>query len=353
MTTENEKTPGKRTRIIIAVFCVIAAAAIIYFCWPTKNVQMPVTAPAPEPMDAQKVLMRAKELAGGGNINQAIALLQQYSFQRPGDILVTPTLTKLYILTGQKAKASELIETLLKAQPDNPKILWLRGELEKASGKDPMRWYRQAAELPAADEEILSQYAVVLWDAKQYKPAEAYVEKALQAGSTDGRVQQIAGHLALKQGRLEDAKNHLTIATEKDKQSVQAWSDMAETCKKLGQDKQAINALKHVLQYAGGETRKNALFELAGMLVEQKEYMQAGDTYVKAADAQPTLKKNCLLEAAKCYWRAERYALAMKYIDITYEIQSDDEEVIAWRTKIENARFGPVTSAAPTTQGAK
>ncbi|HNX27651.1 MAG TPA: tetratricopeptide repeat protein, partial [Phycisphaerae bacterium] len=326
MENVNAHTHGKRTRIIVAIFCLAAAASIIYLCWPSAQQSLPMP-PAPEPMDAEKVLLQAKELSGTGNINQAIALLQQYTFEHAGEITVSPTLAKLYILTGQHAKASELMATLLKAQPDNPKILWLRGELEKTSGKDPMPWFRQAAELPAADNEIHTQYALMLWDAKQYKPAEAYIKKALAGGSQDARIHQLAGHIALKEGRLEDAKTLLVYATEKDKQSAQAWADLAETCKKLGQDKQAIAALKHVLQYARGDMRKNVLFELAGMLVEQKEYMQAADTYVKAADAQPTLKRNCLLEAAKCYWRIGKYALAMKYIDIVYELQPDDQEV--------------------------
>jgi hypothetical protein len=71
--------------------------------------------------------------------------------------------------------------------------------------------------------------------------------------------------------------------------------------------------------------------------------LQAAEWFIKASD-YPAVKGVASFEAARCYYFVGRYGAAMKYIDLVHELAPRNPDVVKWKGKIENARFGPPAS---------
>ena len=78
--------------------------------------------------------------------------------------------------------------------------------------------------------------------------------------------------------------------------------------------------------------------ELGAIRREQAKWAEAGEAFARAA-GHGEFGTDAAFEAAKCYYNAGKYAMAMAHIDAVLEARPDDPETRRWVQKIEDARF--------------
>ena len=341
----------------------------------------PPVVPAPSgPTQAEQVLGKAKELMRSGAYAPARDLMLAYVRLHPRDVVVRPLLAEAMWKTGRTGLAEHTVDDLLRLAKPTAQGLWLKGELVRerefreysvslasalwmAGGSVPHRrgskhlhFFRRAAEADVgAGAEIWLKYALELLAAdradligqrdligRKEEVAEEYLNKALGAGLRDVRTLGSLGSLALKREDFERAAIMLSEATRQNAKDFRLWVMLAEAQKESGRQEQAADSIRRAL----GIRRSHETLMLKGQIDQlRRRYAQAAEAFAEAA-ADSRLRAQASFQAARCYYHLEKHALAMKYVDIAAELAPDDPNVVAMRTKIENARFGPPEAGA-------
>jgi tetratricopeptide (TPR) repeat protein len=107
---------------------------------------------------------RAVILAAGGKVDEAIADLARVNAQEPDDAEVAFQLAMLYRNKKNFAKAMELINTAIDADPKNWFVFYGRGDLQLGMGKhrEALADYAAAYQLNPEDSGLLNNYAWLL-----------------------------------------------------------------------------------------------------------------------------------------------------------------------------------------------
>jgi tetratricopeptide (TPR) repeat protein len=134
---------------------------------------------------------------------------------------------------------------------------------------------------------------------------------------------------------------------------------LAEAQKETGKLDEAAYAVQEALGLLSASSpephgqamdRGHLLMLLGQVRLLQGRHIQAAEAFAQAAD-HVAFRAPASLDAARCYYFAHRYALAMKYIDLADRYSPTDPAVQDWKRKIEDARFGQVAStSAPSNQ---
>lgn len=343
MTKKSSSRRASMNKLLLAaILAIIAVLAIVYFAWPPKQKLISVDPAGSElpQTPAQQTLTKVNTLCQAGLVKKAIATLEQHKSEFAGEVIVLPTLARLYLQTGQVEKANNLVEEIIELAPTNPKVWWLKGQLDLAARKNPMPSYAKAANMSTATPDIKGRYGVELFKRRKIDQARNYINQAIAGGVKDPAVFYAAGLHAKIDGKNQLALDMLSKSLTLEPKNGAGWVDLADVQKKLSMDTAVIDSLNKALDYVRGKKRQDVLFELAAALAEQKQWNQAGKYFAKASENAGPLRLLACTEAAKCYWRGGKYALAMQNIDSAYELAPNNQEVIAWRVKIENSRFG-------------
>ena len=114
---------------------------------------------------------------------------------------------------------------------------------------------------------------------------------------------------------------------------------LSDIQRNVSQNEEALNSLQRARKVSQGLTRGFIDTRLGNMFELNKQWLRAADHYSKA-EAFPGLVRKAALDAAKCYYRAGEIAKAMKHIDLVEKLEPANKDVLEWKKKIEDARFG-------------
>ena len=343
--------------------------------------------PDPTPPDVggrteeQEVVDRARGLMKSNAFTLACDLMRTYVLAHPRDVVVRQVLAEAEWKADRPDQAERTIAELEALAKLSAAMLWLRGELARqrefrayglsvasavwAVGEPipprthstHMRFFRQAAEsgvgagaetwlkygleLLAADEVDLADKGMRDLIGRKEKVAEEYLDKALDAGLQDVRVLDSLGWLALKGRNFERAVVMLSEAVRRNPDEHRLWAMLAEAQKQAGQFDPAVKSVAKALALHRAKTT----LVLKGQIHRlRREYLPAAEAYAEAAE-DPRLRPTAAQEAAECYYRLEKHALAMKYVDIAAGIDPGNPQVQKLLQEIEDARFGPVAGS--------
>jgi len=350
----------RQLNIVLLAAATVVIGATIYLLFRT-GADKPAE-PPPVPMtEAQRVLLQAGDMIAAGQTQSAVRLLQSYIQRNPDDTNVRQGLANLHLAIArqlarvgqdaataeQLAAAGRQVKEILRIAPNHAEALWTRGILaDEANPGDGEEYYRKAADQPDAGAKVWGSYGLMMADRHEWKSAGAYLQKALRAGSEDGRVLLALGKIAFDDKRFDDARRLLGRAVVKRPFNAQGWLMLAEVQRNSGQVDEAFDSLKKAEKFARGPERGLLLMQLAQVYVNRRQWSDAAGTFAKASD-YPAVTLRAAVQAAKCYYFVKNYALAMKYIDRAWELADGDKEILRWKNKIEDARFGPTSKPAP------
>ncbi|MCD4825702.1 MAG: tetratricopeptide repeat protein [Phycisphaerae bacterium] len=334
-----------RVAAILLAAIVVASVALYIAFSPDKTVA-PDSGPRPL-TPAELAISQARNLMAIGETKVALEGLKQFVKNNPGDTVVRPTLARIYLHINQPDKATEQMDIMLKAVPNHPKALWIKGLIAFAGGGDGMKFFRRAAEQETAGAMIWGNFGMMMTDKKDTATARPYLIKAVEAGTSDARIYVALGQIAFEENRFDEAYTYLKEATVKNPEYARGWALLGEVQKNLGESEAAMASLRKAAKYASGVERAGVLVQLGQLLKTRKDWAGAAKAFARAVD-YPAMRQSAALEAAKCYYFAQKYALAMKNIDVAAKMNAPTDEIRAWKLKIEDARFGPEkTAGAP------
>jgi tetratricopeptide (TPR) repeat protein len=265
------------------------------------------------------------------------------------DVLVRPVLAKALLRLGRLDDAEKTINALLKLAPQSAEGLCLKGELVEArQGPEALELFRRAAESDQATSDIWARYGSALMAAEQFDRAEAMLLKAFCAGCKDHQVLWGLAMLAMRADKFDQAEPRLAELAGRGRPSMRVLVMLAQCQKENGKPAEAEKTLRRALEQEGNP----GLYILLGDVLQlQKKYLEAAQTFVRAAEIlakvdETKMEAEASLKAARAYYLLDRHGLAMKYIDRAAALV-DDPEVRQWQRKIEDARFGQPDAHTP------
>lgn len=301
---------------------------------------------APETTQAEDVLARARPLMQDGLFELARGLLEAHVRSTPDDVEVRPVLAEVYLQLGRLDEAERTVDGLLRLAPRLAEALWLKGKIVRRRGGKNYRKFFELAVNKAVDTgpEIWARYGLQMLRDGDTEAARTYLTRALRAGLRDFRTLGGLGDLALKAGRFDEADRLLTEAVGHRRHAPDLWAALAAAQKNAGKIDEALRTVQEAIRIR----RSGPLYMLRGEIcMLRKDCKAAAEAYATAAEF-PDVRADATFRAAKCYYLLDRYGLAMKYIDLAAEIRGGNADVLAWRKKIEDARFGrPGASSGP------
>ena len=329
---------GKRAVWIGVAAVVVAAVAVYLALLPSNETGQATTAPKPM-TEAERTIMQTRGMIADGKTDLALKFVKRYIEQHPDDVVVRPTLADIYRRLGQQEKFEQQIDKILQIAPDNPNALWLKGLLNYQRGSEFMSFFRRAAEQPNAGPKIWGGFGVLMADYGDLDSARQYLSKAVRAGTQDGGIFLVLGQIAFVENRFSEALDWLRKAAQVLPNDMRVWVLMGEVQRNMGNPRTSVKSLQRALKVASEADRGAVLVQLGQSYVVMKQWVKAAEAFVRASEHAPARGAR-LLQAGKCYYFAEEYDLAMKYIDLASAAGLGKKTVEEWRRKIENSRSG-------------
>ncbi len=354
--------PRCKTKVLLLATAVVIVATIYVVVWDPMKPPANPSARNAGPTMGERVLRNIEGIiaqadavdprGGAGNLaarqvgyEKAAELGRQFvRLSDPRDVLVRPVLARALLRLGRLDEADKTLADLMALAPRSAEGMLLKAEvIEARGGQGALEWFRRAAESDQATPRIWARYGTALLAAEQYDRGEVMLLKAFRAGNKDHQVLWGLAMLAMKTGRYDQAESRLAELASRIGPSMRVLVMLAECQKENAKFVESENTLRRLL----ARTEVPELYiPLGDVLQLQKKYPEAAETFVKAAETSAR-KAVASFKAARVYYLLDRYGLAMKYIDRAAALV-DDPEVMQWRRKIENARFGsPDVKAGP------
>ncbi|MBD8527721.1 tetratricopeptide repeat protein [Pseudomarimonas arenosa] len=225
---------------------------------------------------------------------QALALQQAYSAS-------ALRLAEVQVLQGRQAEAIELVEGVLKQQPDNTAARLARGELALAEGKPALAidllntvvqavpqanrsHYLLAQAFRANGQSDLARQHLAKSGSVGVRIPDPLVEQ-LQALVVGERVALIEGKLAYEAGDFHHAIDRYRAALQAAPESVSAEINLGASLARIGEIELALDHFRRVLQRAPDNL--SAHFNLAELLLQAGQPEQAGTHYLTVVRQRP------------------------------------------------------------------
>ena len=111
------------------------------------------------------------------------------------------------------------------------------------------------------------------------------LEKRLRDDPSSGTAHYGLGLILQREGKLNEALEHLKIANNKNTDSIPVMFSLAETCQMLGEYEDSVSVLRRALEVSPKD--KEILFLLALSLQELEQYSQASEIYERLTFLPP------------------------------------------------------------------
>ncbi len=292
--------------------------------------------------EAVRVVVGARAFLRASQMKEALRLMRSYIALNPEDSTVRVLLAETLLVRGRPEQAGQVVRRLLEVAPDSSEGLWLKGRILRRKSQEGWRdYFRRAAENPDAPAKVLASYGMLKFLDRDDEQARKFLTAAHEKGMDGPQILAALGEIAARAKKYDEAQKWLGEAVRKDEQDAGLWGLLANVQRRGGKYEAAALTLTRALRkIRRWKDRPVLLFELGEIRVLQRRRKEAATAYAQASDSRADWTI-AALRAAQSYYFARSYALAMKYADRAFQLDPSDEEVKTWRTKIEDARFGP------------
>ncbi len=261
------------------------------------------------------------------DLEQAITTVQQAVELAPTSAEALRLKAAIELESGRPSKALQALEIALKQSPDDAQALSLKvtalAELDRPAealkalasalsiSRDPLPLLKQRIELIRKingldaslealrelhagypeDAEVLSMLTRTLIELGRTQEAIRSARLALRYGEAHLGVQDLAylhhllGKLLRRDGQLDQAVHHLTLAIANDPQQVEPYLELGQTYLARRSPQQALEALEQALALAPEDARP--YYQAGLVLKESKDYMRAESMFRKASELAP------------------------------------------------------------------
>ena len=343
------------TKVLILLAVVLAGVAIYVASNPADKPAPPSTTdPGTQISQAERILNEVEPVLNQEYPNAALeqqalsstaSLMQSYIRAHPDDVEIRPVLGEVLLRLGRLQDTEVVVTDLLRLDPGSPEGLWLRGDLRRQRGADDWRdWYRKAAQSSRATPRILGRYGLLMMIENRPEQAESYLRRAVQAGVDQPHVLAGLAQIELESRNFRPALELARRASDKQPDDTQLLMLLARAQRRTGDYASAARTLDKAIQRS--KQPWPLWMELGEVRTAQGAFLPAAEAFAEAA-AYRQIRPLAALKAARAYYFEDRFALAMKYIDMASEYGPQIPQVATLRQKIENARFGPPQTDDP------
>jgi tetratricopeptide (TPR) repeat protein len=167
-----------------------------------------------DPSEQQSFVMLGRLYLIKGDRDKASQIYKKLLGLEPGSEEAVTGLAKLYMDSGSNKEATELLEAFLKQRPDSDSALTILGEAysEMQEYAKAAEAYRKASELDPDDAEIKKQEAQALFLAERFDDAAKLYEEIAKAEPDDGISLLRLGQIYRKQMKYDLSRQNLQKA---------------------------------------------------------------------------------------------------------------------------------------------
>jgi len=299
-----------------------------------------------EPVSIEKIKLYTKLDDVKKASNELLKLIRKF----PDKSEYLSLLAELYFNYNQDKKGLQILDRILKAEPDNGFVHFYLAD-----------YYRSKKELKEADkhtkEALVSdkiengykiQYILKLilnpdTTLTSDSQLDNYMNLLMQKYSDDLSVRALHSDFLKKDHKLAEARNELEYILSKDKNNYLIWEELLLMCNEMGDTtcmyRHGIEAIKYFPE-------QPLLYALSGIaLMMQKQFAEALPLFekgVELTDDKPELRSQFYSYLADCYYNLDSVERAFKMFDEVLKINPNDILVLnnyAYYLSLRNERL--------------
>lgn len=281
-----------------------------------------------EPASLEKIKLYAKMEDMKGASGELLKLINQF----PERNEYLSLLAELYFNYNQEKKGLQILNKLLKADPDNGFVhLYLADYYrEKKQNEEADRHTRNALISDELDNSYKVQYMlklIISSDSLQTTGSQldSYMELLMSKYSEDLAIRALHSDFLKKDGKLQEARKELEYILGKEKDNYMIWEELLLTCNELMDTNCMYSQSVETIKYFPEQPLPYALAGIALMM--QKNYPEAIGFFERGltlTDEKVQLKSQFYSYLGDCYYNLDSTEQAFRMFDNVLNINPKD-----------------------------
>ena len=299
-----------------------------------------------EPVSIEKIKLYTKLDDVKKASNELLKLIRKF----PDKSEYLSLLAELYFNYNQDKKGLQILDRILKAEPDNGFVHFYLADYyrSKKELKEADRHTREALVSDKNENGYKIQYILKLilnpdTTLTSDSQLDNYMNLLMQKYSDDLSVRALHSDFLKKDHKLAEARNELEYILSKDKNNYLIWEELLLMCNEMGDTTCMYRHGIEAIKYFPEQPLPYALSGIALMM--QKQFAEALPLFekgVELTDDKPELRSQFYSYLADCYYNLDSVERAFKMFDEVLKINPNDILVLnnyAYYLSLRNERL--------------
>ena len=299
-----------------------------------------------EPVSIEKIKLYTKLDDVKKASNELLKLIRKF----PDKSEYLSLLAELYFNYNQDKKGLQILDRILKAEPDNGFVHFYLADYyrSKKELKEADRHTREALVSDKIENGYKIQYILKLilnpdTTLTSDSQLDNYMNLLMQKYSDDLSVRALHSDFLKKDHKLAEARNELEYILSKDKNNYLIWEELLLMCNEMGDTTCMYRHGIEAIKYFPEQPLPYALSGIALMM--QKQFAEALPLFekgVELTDDKPELRSQFYSYLADCYYNLDSVERAFKMFDEVLKINPNDILVLnnyAYYLSLRNERL--------------
>lgn len=299
-----------------------------------------------EPVSIEKIKLYTKLDDVKKASNELLKLIRKF----PDKSEYLSLLAELYFNYNQDKKGLQILDRILKAEPDNGFVHFYLADYyrSKKESKEADRHTKEALVSDKIENGYKIQYILKLilnpdTTLTSDSQLDNYMNLLMQKYSDDLSVRALHSDFLKKDHKLAEARNELEYILSKDKNNYLIWEELLLMCNEMGDTTCMYRHGIEAIKYFPEQPLPYALSGIALMM--QKQFAEALPLFekgVELTDDKPELRSQFYSYLADCYYNLDSVERAFKMFDEVLKINPNDILVLnnyAYYLSLRNERL--------------
>ena len=299
-----------------------------------------------EPVSIEKIKLYTKLDDVKKASNELLKLIRKF----PDKSEYLSLLAELYFNYNQDKKGLQILDRILKAEPDNGFVHFYLADYyrSKKELKEADRHTKEALVSDKIENGYKIQYILKLilnpdTTLTSDSQLDNYMNLLMQKYSDDSSVRALHSDFLKKDHKLAEARNELEYILSKDKNNYLIWEELLLMCNEMGDTTCMYRHGIEAIKYFPEQPLPYALSGIALMM--QKQFAEALPLFekgVELTDDKPELRSQFYSYLADCYYNLDSVERAFKMFDEVLKINPNDILVLnnyAYYLSLRNERL--------------
>lgn len=299
-----------------------------------------------EPVSIEKIKLYTKLDDVKKASNELLKLIRKF----PDKSEYLSLLAELYFNYNQDKKGLQILDRILKAEPDNGFVHFYLADYyrSKKELKEADRYTKEALVSDKIENGYKIQYILKLilnpdTTLTSDSQLDNYMNLLMQKYSDDLSVRALHSDFLKKDHKLAEARNELEYILSKDKNNYLIWEELLLMCNEMGDTTCMYRHGIEAIKYFPEQPLPYALSGIALMM--QKQFAEALPLFekgVELTDDKPELRSQFYSYLADCYYNLDSVERAFKMFDEVLKINPNDILVLnnyAYYLSLRNERL--------------